>query len=76
MIKRFEVRESFSGMVACDEYLIENGDVVDMKAHKTVLRYTPKKNQPYIRITQSFIPRCQITIRLDKLVNNQMEVNV
>lgn len=76
MIKRFTVRESFSGMVICDECLIDDGKVVDLKIHKTILRYTPKKQQPYIRITQSFIPKCQITIRIDKLVNNQMEVNV
>ena len=76
MIKRFEVRENFSGVVVCDECLIENGEVLDLKTHKTFLRYTPKKQQPYIRITQSFIPRCQITIRLDKLINNRIEVNV
>lgn len=76
MIKRFEVRKSFSGIVVCDECIIEENKVVELKTHKAKLRYTPKKNQPYIRITQSFIPRCQITIRLDKLINNKMEVNV
>ena len=71
MKKTFKVEVLGQGRVYCDEIL---GD--ECRQHFTFVRYTKKKEQPFIRITQSFIPCKQITIRLDKLIDGVMVVNV
>lgn len=70
MIVKFVITQTPRGVIVDEE---SNGIY---KSHRTNLVYTPKRNKPFIRITTSTSIRKQITIRLDKLVDNKYEVNL